>query len=158
LRDEETIWRIKSRSLWLHSGDKNTTFFHKQARVRQWKTKLEEIKTPTGETIQDFEEIKQHATRFYSQLYMKSRDLDVDMRNKFISHLPQLVSEEDNLELNKQVEEEEIMKAINQFNPDKAQALMVSPFTSLKDVGPLLNLITLDAQICPKVSLSRGSY
>jgi len=71
LRDEETIWRIKSRSLWLQYGDKNTTFFHKKDKVRQWKNKVEEINLPTGETIQDFEEIKQNASRFYSQLYTK---------------------------------------------------------------------------------------
>jgi hypothetical protein len=63
LRDEETIWRIKSRILWLQSGDKNTTPFQRQAKVRQWKNKVDEIKLPIGETIQDFEEIKQHASR-----------------------------------------------------------------------------------------------
>jgi hypothetical protein len=71
LRDAEKMWRIKSRSLWLQSGDNNTTFFHKQAKVRQCKNNVEEINLPTGETIQDFEEIKQHDSRFYSQLYMK---------------------------------------------------------------------------------------
>jgi hypothetical protein len=30
LRREEEYWRIKSISLWLHGGDRNTNFFHKQ--------------------------------------------------------------------------------------------------------------------------------
>ena len=29
--EEEEYWRYKSRSLWLLAGDKNTSFFHKQA-------------------------------------------------------------------------------------------------------------------------------
>ena len=33
IRDEETKWRLKSRQLWLQEGDKNTSYFHKQATV-----------------------------------------------------------------------------------------------------------------------------
>jgi hypothetical protein len=106
LRDEETIWKIKSRSIWLQYSDKKTTFFHKQAKVRQWKNKVEEIKLPTCETIWDFKEIKQHASGFYSQLYTKSGDFNEELSNNFITHLPQLVLEYDNCELNKQLEEE----------------------------------------------------
>jgi hypothetical protein len=51
LKDEETIWRLKSRSLWLQVGDKNTTFFHKQAKVRQWRNRVEEIKLQSGKSF-----------------------------------------------------------------------------------------------------------
>ena len=33
-RQEEQLWRLKSHSLWLKSGDQNTSFFHKQYRAR----------------------------------------------------------------------------------------------------------------------------
>jgi hypothetical protein len=35
LHNEEKEWRLKSRALWLQAGDKNTSFFHKQAKARQ---------------------------------------------------------------------------------------------------------------------------
>ena len=34
-RVEEEYWRQKSKSMWLESGDKNTTYFHKQAEARK---------------------------------------------------------------------------------------------------------------------------
>ncbi|MCY6488191.1 hypothetical protein, partial [Actinobacillus pleuropneumoniae] len=32
---EEEIWRIKSRSLWIQVGDKNTTFFRNKTKARR---------------------------------------------------------------------------------------------------------------------------
>jgi len=82
---------------------------------------VEEIKSSTGEIIQDFEEIKQQATRHFIHLYMKEGDLNEELSNSFISYLPKfLVSEDGNQDLNKQIEDEEILKEINQFNLDKA--------------------------------------
>ena len=42
-REEEEYWRQKSRSLWLLVGDKNTSFFHKQAEARKHFKAVNEI-------------------------------------------------------------------------------------------------------------------
>ena len=34
-RQEEEYRRLKSRSIWLKEGDQNTSFFHKQTKVRK---------------------------------------------------------------------------------------------------------------------------
>jgi hypothetical protein len=34
LKYEESMWILKSRCLWLQIGDKNASFFHKQAKAR----------------------------------------------------------------------------------------------------------------------------
>jgi hypothetical protein len=47
LHNEENEWRLKSRALWLQVGDKNNSFFHKQAKARQYKSTVEEIKKST---------------------------------------------------------------------------------------------------------------
>jgi hypothetical protein len=44
---------------------------------------------------------------------MNPRNWNEELIQNFISQFPKLVSKEDNCELNKQVEEYEIMKAIN---------------------------------------------
>jgi hypothetical protein len=55
LRVEEEIWRLKYRSLWLTFGDRNTNFFHKQAKDRLWRNNLREIKTPSDELTSSFD-------------------------------------------------------------------------------------------------------
>lgn len=47
-REEETKWRIKSRQLWLQGGDKNTTYFHKQATARKLRNNVNTIVDSEG--------------------------------------------------------------------------------------------------------------
>jgi hypothetical protein len=50
------------------------------------------------------------------------------MSEQFISHIPTLIKEEDNLELNKIVSEEDIFVSIKQFDLNKSSAPMVLQF------------------------------
>ena len=43
-RREEEYWRLKSRSLWLKAGDRNTLFFHRQYKARLSRNHITEIK------------------------------------------------------------------------------------------------------------------
>jgi hypothetical protein len=49
LKSEEEQWRLKSISLWLQDGDRNTKFFHRQAKARIWRNKVSEITNENGE-------------------------------------------------------------------------------------------------------------
>ena len=44
LREEEEKWRLRSRAVWLKSGDKNTKFFHNYAIFRRNKNHIWEIR------------------------------------------------------------------------------------------------------------------
>jgi hypothetical protein len=94
------VWRINSRSLWLQAGDKNTSFFHRQAKSRQWINKITKIKTQSGETITDFEQIKQQATNKFTKLYSSEGNIDKDLSNLFLSHTLLMISRMDNIKLN----------------------------------------------------------
>jgi hypothetical protein len=120
LKDEEMIWRLKSRSLWLQAGDKNTSFFHKQEKARQCRNRVEEIKSQSGEFITSFEEIKKATSTHFGNLYTKDGEDNQEKSEQFIEHIPALISEEDNIDLNKEVYVEETCEALNQFDPDKA--------------------------------------
>lgn len=43
LRREDEYWRLKPRNNWLKVGDRNTIFFHKQAKFRESKNKIAQI-------------------------------------------------------------------------------------------------------------------
>jgi len=43
LKMEEEYWRVKSRRLWLHAGDQNTSFFHKQVEAHKNYNSIKEI-------------------------------------------------------------------------------------------------------------------
>jgi len=60
LKDEESMWRLKSRCMLLHAGDKNTSFFHNQAKARQWRNRVEEIKTNPKKWYPPLRILKRH--------------------------------------------------------------------------------------------------
>jgi hypothetical protein len=81
---------------------------------------VEEIKTQSGVLINSFEEIKKAATSHFGNLYTKEGEDNQDLSKQFVEHIPTLIKEEDNTELNKEVTVEEVKDVINQFDLDKA--------------------------------------
>jgi hypothetical protein len=54
---------------------------------------------------------------------------------QLLDHIPQVITQQDNKELSDPIEESEILKSIQQMEPDKAPGLMVSRPTFTKFVG-----------------------
>ena len=67
-RVEEEFWCQKSKSMWLKSGDKNTSYFHKQAESRKSYKAVNEINF-RGSLIKDPEEIKKAAFLTFKDLF-----------------------------------------------------------------------------------------
>ena len=57
-RQEEEHLRLKSHSLWLQAGDKNTTYFHRQCRVRLFWNHISEISIGDGVVIKGQDPLK----------------------------------------------------------------------------------------------------
>eukprot|EP00253_Pinus_taeda_P005327 PITA_05327 len=119
-RKEEEYWRLKSRSLWLKSGDRNTSYFHKQCRVRLSRNHIAEITSPSGQVIKDFAQIQEAATNHFKNLLSAERNGEEADETDLLSVIPSLVNEEDNALLTSPATEEEITNIVWSMDPDKA--------------------------------------
>eukprot|EP00253_Pinus_taeda_P016670 PITA_16670 len=119
-RKEEEYWRLKSRSLWLKAGDRNTSFFHRQYRARLSRNFIAEIKTSTGQICKGFQQVKEAAETHFQNLYNPDAQGEEVDDAEFLTLIPSLISPEDNSDLCKLVSEEEIIKIIWSMDSDKA--------------------------------------
>jgi hypothetical protein len=87
LAEEEITWRLKSRILWLKEGDHNTSF-HRQTKVRNWENQTSEIKTPEGEILKDFNQIKHQASIHFHNLYTTFGRVEEEIADSFLRHIP----------------------------------------------------------------------
>eukprot|EP00253_Pinus_taeda_P019238 PITA_19238 len=119
-RKEEEYWRLKSRSLWLKAGDRNTSYFHRQFRARVIRNHIAEIKTPEGRVCNSHHQIKAAAESYFRNLYRKdNQSIDEDIVD-FMTNIPKLISDEENADLCRQATEEEITKVVWAMDADKA--------------------------------------
>ena len=121
--EEEEYLRLKSRNLWLASGDKNTAFFHKQIRTRLYRNHIAEITSPDGVVLKGTTLIKEAATSHFQQLYKEEGTDDDEEAQDFLKHVPRQVTEEDNSILLKPFTEDEINNVIWKMEPEKAPGL-----------------------------------
>eukprot|EP00253_Pinus_taeda_P022364 PITA_22364 len=118
-REEEEYWRQKSRTLWLQSGDKNTSFFHKQAEARKNFKSVSEIHHQNT-VIKDFEGIKRAAYSFYHDLYSAPEEPAIDTQVYPIDLIPNCVQDSDNAKLIAPISMEELKDVLDSMEPDKA--------------------------------------
>eukprot|EP00253_Pinus_taeda_P027333 PITA_27333 len=117
-REEEIKWRLKSRQLWLQEGDKNTTYFHKRATARKLRNNVSTILDNEGNLHNTQESIRKAASKHYRDLLSETKG--EEDYSDFLQHLPKVITKEMNDNLNKEIEEEEIKRAIWNLHPDKA--------------------------------------
>eukprot|EP00253_Pinus_taeda_P023152 PITA_23152 len=119
-RKEEEYWRLKSRSLWLKVGDRNTTYFHRQYRARVIRNHIAEFKTPEGSVCNNYHQMKAAAENYFRNLYRKENHNNDEEIVDFMTNIPNLISSEENAELCRPATEEEITKVVWSMDVDKA--------------------------------------
>ncbi|OMO84722.1 hypothetical protein COLO4_21884 [Corchorus olitorius] len=107
----------KSRAKWIHSRDRNTTYFHTIALVRRNKNKLGALKNSEGEWITDSSHLKQHVVHHFQELYTGGEEENsrLDLVNTF-----QNLSQVDLELLHTDLSSDEIELAIKSIGPHKA--------------------------------------
>ena len=91
-RQEEDYLRLKSRSLWLLEGDKNSAYFHRQCRARLSRNHISKISSGDRETIKGQALLKQDASTHFQLLFQEDGLSDGDVLAEFMENIPSLVS------------------------------------------------------------------
>ena len=73
-RKEEEEARLKSRSLWLNAGDKNTTFFHNTMKIRRSRNQIYKIQVD-GKEIKGAKELKKETHNHFKNLLIANKDI-----------------------------------------------------------------------------------
>lgn len=75
-KQEEMIWKQKSRIRWLKEGKRNIKFFHRTTIQRRMNNTISHIQNPHGERMEKQEDIEREITNHFKTI-IKSR-LEID--------------------------------------------------------------------------------
>ncbi|KAK9929750.1 hypothetical protein M0R45_026836 [Rubus argutus] len=119
LHQEETFWRQRAKVFWLSDGDLNAKFFHRTASNRKKKNQLKGLFDKEGQWCTTDVDIETIVLQYYSELFSTSLPTNTETVNL----LPQIISDDMNVILSKQLSVEEIRLALFQMHPSKAPGL-----------------------------------
>ncbi|KAL2497861.1 Uncharacterized protein Adt_23411 [Abeliophyllum distichum] len=112
---EEAFWKQKAGARWVCEGDHNTRYFHSMVQGRRIRSRIRFITSETGEVFDSQETIQPSAVSFFQEL-LSAAPQPVDPIRPDI--IPRLVSDENNLQLNRIPTLAEVREAIFSIDPD----------------------------------------
>jgi hypothetical protein len=119
-RQEEILWKQKSRVQWLKEGEKKTKFFHRAMVHCRHINKITHLEDSQGNPIREHSQIEAELTNYYWDLLTKTREERMKSIQRVTRHIPSLVTPEQNLALTQPITQEEVDQAIKSMPPGKA--------------------------------------
>jgi len=160
LAKEET-WRLKSRAIWLASGDENSKFFHAYARGRKAENTIWSLRDEEGVTHHTFEDKARCGVNHFQNLFKAPEQASIAEVIRVAQLFPRFVDDEGNQALMKEVDEEEIKAALSSFQKDKSpgpDGWSIEFFLDLFEVlGNDLRLVVEDTRISGRIPASFNS-
>ncbi|VFQ82077.1 unnamed protein product [Cuscuta campestris] len=112
-----SFWKQKANLKWMEEGDCCSKFFHSYVKARRSNHQIRSIMDEKGKEHKDMAIIKQMAIDYYSKLYNNSKDVDME---PVLHYLDKPISHQDNINISKVPNEEEIKEAVWSLNPNSA--------------------------------------
>jgi exonuclease III len=119
-RQEEILWRQKSRVQWLKEGERNTKFFHRMVIQRRHTNKITHLTSDEGDVIHSHEDMEATLIRYFQNLLTEPQVDRLDAINKITQHVPPLVTQEQNVVLLRPITIEEVDQALQETPKCKA--------------------------------------
>jgi hypothetical protein len=119
-KQEEILWRQKSRVQWLKEGEKNTKLFHRSMVHHRYINKITQLEDAQGNPIREHNRIVEELTNYYKDLLTETIDDRMPTIDKITRHIPSLVTLEQNEALMRPITQEEVDQAVKEMPPGKA--------------------------------------
>jgi len=116
LQQEESLWKQKSRELWLTTTDLNTRFFHTSTLIRRRRNSINLLQSPQGGWLSDRSAIGDCFITNFKLLFTSSHPSP----NELLSLFDPVISDEDNLHLGSLPTESEIFASLKSLGRTKA--------------------------------------
>ncbi|PNX92710.1 ribonuclease H [Trifolium pratense] len=117
LKRQETMWRQRSRAVWLKDGDQNTKFFHNKASQRSKVNEIKKIKDEDGVWWRGDQNVERVLINYFEDLFTSSNPSNIEATCEVVQGK---LSEEHKAWCETDFSREEIKEAIDQMHPLKA--------------------------------------
>lgn len=117
LKLEETMWRQRSRAMWLKEGDRNTKFFHNKASQRKKVNEIKKIKDEDGVWWRGEENVERVMISYFDDLFASSNPSEME---EICSMIRNKLNEEMKDWCNSVYSEEDVHEALMQMHPLKS--------------------------------------
>eukprot|EP00253_Pinus_taeda_P019282 PITA_19282 len=114
-KQEEIFWRQKSRFQWLKEGERNTRFFHRSTMENRSHNRISTIKDSKGQLLNTHKDIEVVLVQHFRSITEETILDRAHFIRDFTKHIPKLVTREDNYNLNRPVNEDELSEVIKEI-------------------------------------------
>ncbi|GMY20060.1 reverse transcriptase [Fagus crenata] len=118
---EEELWAIKSRTNWLVSGERNTSYFHISTLTRRSANRISGIKDEVGNWLTNLEDIQAHFISGFHSLYQTDQ-ISCQLTPPPLPCWGALLSPDEANSIASPPLDSEILSALNSMKPFKAPA------------------------------------
>ena len=119
-RQDQILWKQKSRIQWLKEGERNTKFFHRTIIQRQHSNKITHLISDDGETIHSHGDVETTLIDYFQNLLTEPLLDRHEAINKVTWHVPSFVTQEKNAALLQPFTIEEVNQALQDTTKCKA--------------------------------------
>ncbi|XP_060972601.1 uncharacterized protein LOC133038457 [Cannabis sativa] len=114
---KESMWKQRSREIWLAKGDRNSSFFHASTVVRRKRNHILNLKDPSGTIVSNEKDIGVILNDYFKDLFASKGSSSFEGLDSLI---PNSITHDENLKLTAIHEMEEIKDTVFQMHPLKA--------------------------------------
>eukprot|EP00253_Pinus_taeda_P004657 PITA_04657 len=117
---KEEDWRLKSKAIWLKSGDENTSFFHNYAKGRKYSNTIWSLKDEEGRVVNTFTDLSGLGQRHFQRIFSDSGEATIVEVMRTAQCFPRFLEEDEAAELSNPVTKEEVEVAMKSMGKDKS--------------------------------------